>query len=102
MAEPAAAQIGEPHIPPLSPVEVAFLVSLLSGPRPTADCHDAITVGGLMRLNLVAWHERPDGRLRRRDRGSTFSLTETAVQLLSYRAGREGAFNPVINGPCPA
>ena len=58
MPEPLPVQETLPQLPPLSPVQMAFLVSLLPGPRPTSDCQDAITVGGLLRLNLVAWHER--------------------------------------------
>jgi hypothetical protein len=68
--------------PALSPAQVAFLVSLVSGPRPAADCQDAITVGSLMRLNLVAWDEI---RHRRRGRKSTFSLTSAAVTMLNNR-----------------
>src|SRR5690349_398128 len=45
------------HPPSLTSVQIAFLVSLLPGPRRTDDCQDAITVGGLLRLNLVAWDE---------------------------------------------
>lgn len=76
--------------PILSAVQRAFLVSLTSGPRPTDDCQDAITVGSLMRLNLVAWDEvryRPSGRRRGTD---TFALTRTGTQLLTSRDGREG------------
>jgi hypothetical protein len=73
-----------PLPPSLTPVQLAFLVSLLPGPRPTDDCHDAITVGGLVRPNLVAWdvpNHRPDGRRRR----STFALTEAGTRLLAGR-----------------
>jgi hypothetical protein len=35
-------------------VQMAFLASLLPGPRRTNDCQDAITVGGLLRLNLIS------------------------------------------------
>ena len=72
----------------LSPVEVAFLQSLLPGPRRTSDCQDAITVGSLLRLNLVAWHEIKDQR-RYRDIRSTFALTPAAMQYLSARGTQE-------------
>jgi hypothetical protein len=83
MDERLTAQAAPPHSPALSPAQVAFLVSLVSGPRPTADCQDAITVGSLVRLNLVAWHEI---RNRRRGGTSTFSLTSAAVMILNNRA----------------
>lgn len=73
VAEPAA-------LPALSPVQFAFLLSLVPGPRPTSHCQDAITVGNLMRLNLVAWLETED---QFRVRNDTFSLTPLAVQFLA-------------------
>lgn len=75
----------------LSPVQVAFLVSLVPGPRPTAKCQDAITIGSLMRLNLVAWDEAIRPAFRRRRGPDTFSLTQAAVQFLMDREAREAA-----------
>ena len=77
VAEPAV-------VPVLSPVQHAFLVSLIPGPRPTSRCQDAITVGSLMRLNLVVWTETKD-QFRRRNGTSTFSLTSRAVRFLANR-----------------
>jgi hypothetical protein len=69
-------------LPALSPVQLVFLTSLIPGPRPTSHCQDAITVGNLMRLNLVAWSETKD-RSRHRNDTSTFSLTPLALQVLA-------------------
>jgi len=80
-----------PHPMMLSPVQVAFLVSLVPGPRPTTECQDAITIGSLMRLNLVAWDEVRSPALRRRRGLDTFSLTPAAMQFLMDRDAREGA-----------
>jgi hypothetical protein len=70
-----------PLSPPLTAVQVAFLTSLLPGPRPTDDCQDAITVGGLLRLNLIIWDE-PDCRPRRRRKCSTFALSDAGTRAL--------------------
>src|SRR5690349_6194723 len=72
------------HPPSLTPEQITFLVSLLSGPRRTDDCHDAITVGPLLRLNLIAWDE-PDHRLKGRRRPSTFTLSEAGIRALDVR-----------------
>lgn len=72
------------HPSPLTLVQTAFLVSLLGGPRRTDDCQDAITVGGLLRLNLIAWEE-PDHRLKGRRRHSTFALSEAGIHALDSR-----------------
>jgi hypothetical protein len=69
------------HPSSLTPVQIAFLASLLPGPRQTGDCQDAITVGGLLRLNLVAWDE-PDHRLKVRRRHGTFALSEAGIRAL--------------------
>lgn len=71
-----------PVLPALTPVQMAFLVSLLPGPRPTRDCQDAITIGALVRLNLVAWDE-PDQPLHGRRKRSTFMLTGAGTQALA-------------------
>ena len=67
--------------PPLAPAQMAFLVSLLPGPRRTDDCQDAITVGGLLRLNLINWDE-PDPRLKGQRRYDTFALSEAGIHAL--------------------
>lgn len=72
------------HQSPLTLVQTAFLVSLLPGPRRTDDCQDAIAVGGLLRLNLIAWKE-PDHRLKGRRRRSTFALSEAGIRALDSR-----------------
>lgn len=69
------------HQSPLTPVQMAFLVSLLPGPRRTDDCQDAITVGGLLRLNLIDWDE-PDHRLKGRRSPGTFALSEVGIRAL--------------------
>jgi hypothetical protein len=85
MPEHTTPSVALPQPVMLSPAQVAFLVSLLPGPRPTAACQDAITVGGLIRLNLVAWDEAT-GPASRRWRGTgTFSLTPAAVRFLIDR-----------------
>jgi hypothetical protein len=91
MPKHAATPTVSPQPVMLSSAQVTFLTSLTPGPRPTAACQDAITVGSLMRLNLVAWDE-PSGLAsgRRRDSG-TFSLTLAAVQFLIDRDARNGA-----------
>lgn len=66
----------------LTPPQMAFLSSLLPGPRFTDDCHDAITVGGLLRLNLIAWHE-PNEILNGRPRRATFALTDAGTRVLA-------------------
>ncbi len=86
------------QFPALSSVQIAFLVSLVPGPRRTSDCHDAITVGCLMRLNLVAWNETRDRRQRRDN--STFSLTAAAKQFLDEGKSRAGHAMPAIRVPC--
>jgi hypothetical protein len=68
----------------LTSVQIAFLVSLLPGPRRTDDCQDAITVGGLLRLNMVAWNEF-DHRVKGRRRHSTFALSEAGTRELDSR-----------------
>jgi len=68
----------------LTPVQTAFLISLLPGPRRTDDCQDAITVGGLLRLNLVAWDE-PNRRHKAVRRHSTFALSEAGTRALQTR-----------------
>jgi hypothetical protein len=75
---------GSAPVAPLTPVQMAFLVSLLPGPRRTDYCQDAITVGGLLRLNLIAWDE-PDHRLKGRRRRSTFALSEAGTRALDSR-----------------
>src|SRR5215213_1854851 len=72
------------HPPPLTSVQVAFLVSLLPGPRRTNHCHNAITVSGLLRLNLIAWDE-PHHRLKGRRRRGTFALSEAGIRALDAR-----------------
>ena len=79
MVEPQAS-----HQSPLTPVQMAFLVSLLPGPRRTDDCQDAITVGGLLRLSLIVWDE-PDHRLKGRRRRDTFALSEVGIRALDSR-----------------
>ena len=81
------------HPPSLTPVQVAFLVSLLPGPRRTDDCQDAITVGGLLRLNLITWDE-PKHRLKGQRTRSTFALSEAGIRALDapWRTG------PVLMG----
>jgi hypothetical protein len=76
--------------PILSTTQHAFLVSLASGPRPTNDCQDAITVGSLMRLHLVAWDEVRHRPSERRRGTGTFSLTPAGEQLLTSHDGQEG------------
>jgi len=83
-----AAQPAPPLPIALSPVQVAFLVSLVSGPRPTAECQDAMTVGSLMRLNLVAWDETQRSVVKHRHGTSTFSLTPAAERFLTERDAR--------------
>jgi hypothetical protein len=73
-----------PLPPSLTPVQLAFLVSLLPGPRPTDDYHDAITVGVFIRLNLVA-RDEPNHGLDGRRRRSTFALTEAGTRVLPER-----------------
>jgi hypothetical protein len=72
------------HQSPLTQVQMAFLVSLLPGPRLTDDCQDAITVGGLLRLNLIDWDE-PDHRIKGRRGRSTFALSEVGIRALDNR-----------------
>jgi hypothetical protein len=72
------------HSSSLTPVQLAFLVSLLPGPRRTDDCQDAITVGGLLRLKMIAWDE-PDHRVKGRRGHSTFALSETGTLALGSR-----------------
>jgi hypothetical protein len=84
-------QMALPQPMTLSPAQVAFLVSLVPGPRLTAACQDAITVGSLMRLNLVAWDEVKRSASGRRRDSDTFSLTPAAVQFLINRNARNGA-----------
>lgn len=69
----------------LTPLQLAFLSSLLPGPRFTDDCQDAITVGGLLRLNLVAWDE-PNAKLNGRRKRGTFALTEAGTRILAAGA----------------
>jgi hypothetical protein len=91
MPDDAAAELAA--LPALSSVQLAFLASLVPGPRPTWRCQDAITVGNLVRLNLVAWSEIRDPS-RRRDDKSTFSLTPLAMQVLTshgHPGPRDGA-----------
>lgn len=68
--------------PSLTSVQLAFLTTLLPGPRPTDDCQDAITVGSLMRLNLVAWDE-PDHRVPGGYCHDTFALTQAGIHALT-------------------
>jgi len=91
MPERVATPAALPQPVMLSPAQVAFLVSLFPGPRLTTACQDAITVGSLMRLNLVAWNETRGPAPGRRRGSDTFSLTPTAVQLLIDRDARNGA-----------
>ena len=91
MPEPMTAQAALPHPVLLSRVQVDFLMSLIPGPRPTTACQDAITVGSLMRLNLVAWNEIAGPAARRRRGKSTFSLTPAAMWFLTHREARQGA-----------
>jgi len=69
------------QLPVLTPREAIFRRSLVPGPRPTGQCEDAITIGALIRRNLVAWDE-PDHRHQRRRRHGTFGLTEAGVRAL--------------------
>lgn len=93
MADAAPLPAILPQFPVLSPVQTAFLNSLLSGPRLTSECQDAITVGSLLRLNLVAWHETAR-HPRRRKHASTFSLTDVALQLLADGMRCEAGMKP--------
>jgi hypothetical protein len=68
----------------LTAAQLAFLSSLRVGARPTSDCQDAITVGELMRLNLVYWNE-PRVSRSSRELVSTFSLTRLGVELVRER-----------------
>jgi hypothetical protein len=77
--------------PSLTPAQMAFLSSLRAGARLASDCQDAITVGELMRLNLVYWNETRNPR-DGRNVVSTFSLTPLGAELV--REG--GAGVPVI------
>ena len=70
-----------PAQPSLTPVQAVFLSSLRGGARLTSDCQDAITVGELMRLNLVYWDETNNPRGGRKV-GSTFFLTPLGVELV--------------------
>jgi hypothetical protein len=72
------------HLSPLTSAQTAFLVSLLLGPRRTDDCQDAITVGGLLRLNLISWEE-PHHRPKARRRHDTFALSEAGIHALDGR-----------------
>jgi hypothetical protein len=67
--------------PSLTTIQLDFLASLLPGRRYTDNCQDAITVGALLRLNLITWEE--PGRLthERRERG-TFALSQAGMHLL--------------------
>ena len=69
-----------PH-PSLTPAQEAFLSSLRAGARLASDCQDAITVGELMRLNLVYWDETRNHR-EGRNRVSTCSLTPRGAELV--------------------
>ena len=79
MVEPQAL-----HRSPLTPSQMAFLVSLLPGPRRSDDCQDAITLGGLLRLNLIVWNE-PARLLRGRRGHDTFALSEDGIRALDSR-----------------
>ncbi len=58
------------------------------GGRHTKDCQDAITVGGLLRLNLIVWNEPGHRSPARRER-STFALSEAGLSALdSYTLNR--------------
>jgi hypothetical protein len=72
------------HPSPLTPVQMAFLASLLPGPRRADDCQDAITVGGLLRLHLVSWDE-PDHRPKGRRNHDMFALSEDGIRALDNR-----------------
>ena len=76
-----------PH-PSLTPAQAAFLSSPRAGVRLACDCQDAITVGELMRLNLVYWNETRNPR-DGRNGVSTFSLTPLGAELV--REGGAGA-----------
>lgn len=73
----------------LTAAQIGFLSSLRAGGRPTAACQDALTVGTLLRLHLVAWNEDRGGVAGRRRAASTFSLTSLGRQhLLEQDASR--------------
>lgn len=73
----------------LSAAQIGFLSSLRAGGRPTAACQDALTVGTLLRLHLVAWNEDRGGVAGRRRAASTFSLTPLGLQrLIEHDASR--------------
>jgi len=75
----------------LTTTEIAFLSRLRSASRPTGQCQDALTVGALMRLGLVAWEEgRAPGRTAPNGRGS-FSLTSRGRRRL---VAHEAALRP--------
>lgn len=80
-----AQMIDRGGLPSLTAIQLAFLASLLPGRRYTDDCQDAITVGGLLRLNLIIW-EQPDHRPRKRRERSTFALSQAGVQALNTNA----------------
>ena len=91
MPELAVTPAALPQPVTLSPAQVALLVSLVPGPRPKADCQNAVTIGSLLRLNLVAWDEASRPASERRRGSGTFSLTPAAVQFLIDRDARNGA-----------
>jgi hypothetical protein len=68
-------------LPSLTTIQVDFLASLLPGRRYTDDCQDAITVGGLLRLNLITWEEPGHLPHKRRER-STFALSQAGIHVL--------------------
>ncbi len=75
-------------LPPLTTIQLAFLASLLPGRRYTDDCQDAITVGGLLRLDLITWEE-PDHRPHKRRERSTFGLSQAGIHALGTHALNE-------------
>lgn len=86
MLDDVTTQIAAPARLVLSPTQIAFLESLVPGPKAASRCHDAITIGSLIRLNLVAWQEDPP--LDRRRKGSaSFGLTQLAMLFLADRNG---------------
>jgi hypothetical protein len=87
MRDDMTTQIVSPLQPVLSPAQIAFLESLIPGPKAASRCQDAITVGSLIRLNFVAWHESAPTNRRRRGLAS-FGLTQLALLFLAARNGQ--------------
>jgi hypothetical protein len=95
MPDDATALIVAPAQPMLSPIQIAFLESLVPGPKAAWRCQDATTVGSLIRLNLVAWQEGPPA-YRRRNKSISFRLTQSAMHFLADRTIDPGDTVPAL------